>query len=139
MSAKGAKARRQNESESVVRAFPKEVLWLAWKAYNLSIWLYPADLRRMHGDEMREAFRRQTLDAYGEGSFELMRVLECVTVELFTCALPLRAQSPAAIAGATSLLVTSAVFLALLWALQNPIALQHLGKDACRAILQAVR
>ena len=115
------------------------LLRLIWNAYSLSSWLYPADLRKMHGDEMRDAFRCQTLDAYEKGSFELLRVLGCAAVELFTCALPLRAQSPAAIAGAASLLVTSMAFLSLLWALQNPIEVQHLGKDVSRAILQAMR
>lgn len=115
------------------------LLRLIWKAYSLSARLYPADLREMHRDEMRDAFRCQTLDAYEKGSFELLRVLGCATVELFTCALPLRAQSPAAIAGAASLVITSMAFLFLLWALQNPIAVQHLGRDVSRAIFQAMR
>jgi hypothetical protein len=115
------------------------LLRLIWRVYSLSTWLYPADLRKMHEDEMRDVFRCQTLDAYEKGSFELLRVLGCAMAELFTCALPLRAQSPAAIAGAASLLVTSAAFLFLLWALQNPIAVQRLGKDVNRAILQAMR
>lgn len=115
------------------------VLRLIWKAYSLFIWLYPPDLRRMHGNEMREVFRRQTLDAYDEGTIELLRVLESATVELFTCALPLRAQSPAAIVGATSLLSASMFFLSLLWALHNPIALQQLCREVSRAIFQALR
>lgn len=117
----------------------RKILWLTWKAYSLMIWLHPPDLRKMHGDEMREVFRRQTLDSYEEGAFELLRVLECATVELFTYALPLRAQSPAAIVGATSLLSASMIFLSLLWALHHPIAVKHLGDDVCRAVFQALR
>lgn len=115
------------------------ILWLTWKAYSLVIWLYPRDLREMHGDEMREVFRRQTLDAYEEGALELFRVLECATLELFTCALPLRAQSPAAIVGATSLLSASVVFLPLLWALHNPIALKHLADSSVALLSQGMR
>lgn len=114
------------------------ILGLTWKAYDLLLCLYPPDLVKAHGDEMREVFRRQTVDAYQQGASELLRVLECAAVELLTCALPLRAQSPAAIVGAASLLSASVVFLSLLWALHNPIALKHLGKDVGRAIFQAM-
>lgn len=116
-----------------------EILWLTWKAYGLLIRLYPPDLREVYGDEMREVFRLQTLDAYEKGALELLRVLECAVVELFTCALPSWAQSPGAIVGATSLVTTSVIFLPLLWALQNPIALQHLGREISRGVFQAVR
>lgn len=116
-----------------------KVLRLTWEAYRLLICLYPPDLRRMHGDEMREVFRRQTLDAYDEGAFAFLRVLECAAAELFTCALPLRVQSPAAIVGATSFLSASVIFVALLWALNNPIAVQHLGRDFSRAVFHTMR
>jgi hypothetical protein len=42
-----------------------EPKWLAatTRLYGVALWLYPASLRRAHGDEMREAFRARCLEA----------------------------------------------------------------------------
>ena len=104
------------------------LLRLCWRAYDFSLRCYPASLTKAFGADMSEAFRQQTLDAWEEGQWILLlRVLYCAIAELFTEAIPARAASPEAIAGAGSLVCTSAVFWGLLWALRNPLAVKALG------------
>ena len=104
------------------------LLRLCWRAYDFSLRFYPMSLSETFGVDMSEAFRQQTLDAWEAGGwFMLLRALRCAVTELFTEALPARAGSPEVIAGAGSLVCTSAVFWCLLWALRNPLAVKALG------------
>jgi hypothetical protein len=99
------------------------LLTLCWRAYDVSLRFYPVELREAFGDDMRDVFRQQTRDAWTDGGWRLLaRVLWCAIRELFTEALPIRAGSPVAVAGVSSLVCTSAVFWCLLWAFQNPLA-----------------
>jgi hypothetical protein len=106
-------------------AYAPEVLLVRLDA---SLRCYPVSLSGAFGADMSEAFRQQTLDAWEEGGwFMLLPVLIRAIAELFTEALPARAGSREAIAGAGSLVCTSAVFWGLLWALRNPLAVKALG------------
>jgi len=103
------------------------LLRLCWRAYDVSLRLYPVALREAFGADMSDVFRQQTCDAWTEGGLCLLaRVVWCAIGELFTEALPIRAGSPVAIAGASSFVCTSAVFWCLLWAFQNPLAVKAL-------------
>ena len=102
-------------------------LKLCWRAYDVSLRFYPAGLREAFGADMSEVFRQQTSDAWADrGLFTLARVLGCAIKELFTEAFLVRAGSPEAIAGASSLVCTAAVFWCLMWAFQNPLGLKAL-------------
>ena len=94
------------------------LLHLCWLAYDALLCCYPAALRQAFGAEMREDFRRQTLEAWHEGS--LSAVLFCVAKECFTEGIWRRAGSPAVLVGASSLVCASVMFTGLLWTLRDP-------------------
>jgi hypothetical protein len=111
------------------------LLRFCWRAYDIALRFYPQALRESFGPDISEAFRLQTLDAWHEGGWlMLLRVLGCATRELFTEALPARANSPMVIAGIGSFACNCAAFWCLLWAFQNPLAVKALGNHLQRII-----
>jgi hypothetical protein len=82
--------------------------------YEALLIFYPPDVRRRFGAEMAEVFEALMHDAVIEhglrGTVSLWR---SALWELLTVALPLRLASNAVMAGAISLLVSSALFLVL--------------------------
>src|SRR5690242_817413 len=123
------------------------LLRFCWSAYDFSLCCYPPALREDFGEEMSVVFRQQTLDAWMEGGWRTLAIVIWYAVrELFTEALPAQVRSPRAIAGASSLVCTSAMFWCLLWALSNPLGLkaagdriQHLFWHGSRCCSNAVR
>jgi hypothetical protein len=104
------------------------LLRFCWCAYDLSMNLYPKGLRESFGCEISELFRQQTLDAWAQGSWSmLLAAIWYAAKDLFTEALPARVGSTAVMAGASSLVCTSATFWCLLWALGNPLAVKAVG------------
>jgi hypothetical protein len=111
------------------------LLSFCWRAYDFTLYFYPADLREGFGSEMSEVFRQQTLHAWTERRWGmLLAVIWYAARELFTEALPARASSPAVVAGASSLVCTSATFWCLLWALGNPLAVKAFGDRLNQAL-----
>jgi hypothetical protein len=104
------------------------LLRFCWWAHDISLLCYPAALREDFGAEMSDVFRQQTLDAWAEGRWRrLVAVIWYAVRELFTEGLPALIGSQEVIAGASSLVCTSATFWCLLWALANPLAVKAAG------------
>jgi hypothetical protein len=113
-------------------------LRICWRAYDLSLRLYPAKLRDAFGSEMGEIFRCQTLDAWTErGWAGLLPVVWCGAKEMLTEGVWPLASSPAVLSAATSLVFTSLTFVCLLWALENPLGVKALGDRIQRHITQS--
>jgi hypothetical protein len=82
--------------------------------------LYPADFRTDFADEMLLTFEAELCDSWREhGSFGLVGVWAQALVEIVTVALPMQLRSGPVVASAASLVGTSAIYLALLWALNE--------------------
>ena len=97
-------------------------------AYGVSLRFYPRELQNAFGREIRELFRQQTSDAWAQQGWSgLAPVLWCAAKEFFSEAVVFRVGSPEVIAGASSLVCTSAMFGCLLWALGNPLAVKAVG------------
>ena len=107
-------------------------LW--WRAYDFTLRFYPAELRESFGAEMSEIFRQQTVDARAEGGWAMARVLYYAFSELFTRALPARAEARILIAGAGSFVCTSAIFWCLLWIFRNPLAANSIEHHVQRMV-----
>jgi hypothetical protein len=98
--------------------------------YQAILLLYPADFRHEFGCEMAMIFEEQLEDAFRRGFSEVTLVWWCAVRETLTLALPMRASDPAVIAPAVSWVATSAVMLPLMWALNNPLALNAWARQA---------
>jgi hypothetical protein len=94
----------------------------------VSLWLYPSPFRREFGAEMIAVFEDQ-LDG-SAGVKGAIPVCWYAMKEAATLALPMRATDPAVIAPALSLVATSAMMIPLVWALNNPKALNALARRA---------
>ena len=82
--------------------------------YEALLIFYPRALRHKFGAEMAEVFEALMRDAViGHGLAGTIPLWRSVLWELLTVALPMRLASNAVIAGAISLLVSSALFLVL--------------------------
>lgn len=86
--------------------------------YRLLIFAYPGELRRDFGADMLTVFGRQLRDAWSEERIAGIAALwVCALLEVMTVALPQRLRSTIVVASVLSLVSTSAIYLALLWAL----------------------
>jgi len=103
-------------------------LHLCWRAYDLTLRVYPRELREEFGCEMSHLFHHQTLEAWVNGGWRaLLPVLWCASTEFWTEGLLFRMRSPEVIAAASSLVCTWVAFTVLLWALANPLGVKAIG------------
>jgi hypothetical protein len=95
-----------------------EGIRLSLFVYRLLIFAYPSELRRDFAADMLTVFGRQLRDAWSEERIAgIASLWACALREILTVALPSRLRSTVVVASALSLVGTSAIYLALLWAL----------------------
>ncbi len=100
---------------------------IACKCYSVLLTLYPRKLRDSYGTEMVDVLRQQLLDAFERnGAARVFRAGGTAVSELFTIAIPLTLTNEAFVTRTVSLATSSLIFLALLFALHNPQALDDL-------------
>jgi hypothetical protein len=98
----------------------RTVLHLSCHIYGALILCYPPDLRRQFDSEMTQVFADQLAKEWRcRGVAGVVRVWRTALLELFSVAVPLRLQSPVAIAVALSLLGSAALCMAFLRAVSR--------------------
>jgi len=106
------------------------VIGLSNTMYGLLLRLYPAEIRRRWEREMAETFALQVDDAWQERGFVAVpRIWYRALAEVFQIALPLQIANAAVLVPVVSLAGATAIFLSLIWALENSLALNALVRS----------
>lgn len=95
--------------------------------YELSLHLYPRELRARFGAEMSEIFAAQLEAVHTRhSSAAILRVWWEAYSELLSVALPCQIVNPAFAVRVASVLSTGVIYLSLSWVLENPLRLNSI-------------
>ena len=103
------------------------------KVYEVLLLLYPLELRQRFGADMADVFAGQLEEARGSVRASALVWWEACS-ELMTVALPGTAKSPAFVVPLASLAGTSAIYVSLSWALENPLRLNSIYQTLLRSL-----
>lgn len=103
------------------------------KIYEILLLLYPRELRLRYGADMADVFTGQLADARGSWTRSVLVWWDACS-ELLTVALPCKAMSPAFVVPVASLVSTSAIYVSLSWALENPLRLNSIYHTLLRSL-----
>jgi hypothetical protein len=98
--------------------------------YAVLLRLYPLEFRQRWAEEMAETFALQVEDAWQERGFAgITRIWYRGLAEVFQVAFPLQVVRPAVVVPVVSIAGNTVIFWSLIWALQNSLALNALGRS----------
>ena len=94
------------------------------RVYRYLVLCYPSEFRARYGDEMADTFEQQLAEVWQDrGLAGLSLAWSIASLELIRIALPGQVTRPGVAIPMLSALLAGAIWLPLVWALSNPLAL----------------